>query len=158
MANSFIDAKKVHKQKQLNIIMVIVTVIALIYISARGAYYTQEHPGTAMIFAVSSSLMTITEDPLAVSFSGDFIKIFSVVGLIVGFIAYCAYDKRILNRHYTEGEQYGTAKWQTVESTKFYNRKFTEPVGNFQKLSVVYEYQTHRTEQQCHDHRWPRIR
>ena len=97
MANSFIDAKKVHKQKQLNIIMVIVTVIALIYISARGAYYTQEHPGTAMIFAVSSSLMTITEDPLAVSFSGDFIKIFSVVGLIVGFIAYCAYDKRILN-------------------------------------------------------------
>lgn len=129
MANSFIDAKKVHKQKQLNIIMVIVTVIALIYISARGAYYTQEHPGTAMFFAVSSSLMTITEDPLAVSFSGDFIKIFSVVGLIVGFIAYCAYDKRILNRHYTEGEQYGTAKWQTVESTKFYNRKFTEPVG-----------------------------
>lgn len=129
MANSFIDAEKVHRQKKTNIIIAVLTILFVIYAGARGAYYEKQNPGTATYVAVLMSLTTIPQAPFAVSFSGSFLETTSILLILTAFLAWCAYDKKILNRHYTEGEQYGTAKWQTVESTKFYNRKFTEPIG-----------------------------
>lgn len=129
MANSFIDAKKVHRQKQIDIAVAIISVLALIYVCARGAYYKAENPDTPSYIALFSALITIAEDPFAVRFSGEFPQLLFITGVLAAFAVWCSYDKKLINKHYTDGEQYGTAKWQTVESTKFYNRKFTEPVG-----------------------------
>lgn len=129
MANSFIDAKKVHRQKQTDIAVAVISVLALIYLCARGAYYAEANPDTPLYIALFASAMTIADDPLAVTFTGQFPQLLFTTGILVGFAVWCSFDKKLMNKHYTDGEQYGTAKWQTVESTKFYNRKFTEPIG-----------------------------
>lgn len=128
MANSFIDIKKVHRQKMINIATAIFTVILVVYLCARGSYYVKDHPDTPEFVAIIMSLSG-SFDPFAVSFDQKFFQIFAPVMIVVGAAAFFAHDQKVLNRHYTDGEQYGTAKWQSVESIKFYNRKFTEPVG-----------------------------
>ncbi len=129
MANSFIDAQRVHREKKINIIMVILTILAILYICARGSYYMKDNPDTPEFIALATSLMTIAEAPFAVLFDRQCLKLFGLTSVVAGFAAWCAVDSRILNRHYTDGEQFGTARWQTVQSIKLYNKKFTEPIG-----------------------------
>jgi len=129
MANSFIDADKVHKQKKINIIFAIIAVLALIYICARGSYHLNENPDTPAFLALIIGITTIETDPFAMLFDRQFLNLFGLTGIIALFIVWCAYDTKVINKHYTDGEQYGTAKWQTIESIKMFNRKFNAPLG-----------------------------
>lgn len=129
MANSFINAQKTHKERKIQIVCVILSILALAYLCARGSYYIAIHPDTPAFVALIMSTETLAEKPFAVLFNKQFFSLFGISSILAGFIVWCAYDHMILNKHYTDGEQCGTAKWQTVSSIKNYNRKYTAPYG-----------------------------
>lgn len=129
MANSFINAQKTHKERKIQIACVILNILALVYLCGRGSYYIAMHPDTPAFMALLMSTETLVEEPFAVLFDKQFVSLFGISSILAGFIAWCAYDHMVLNKHYTDGEQCGTAKWQTVPSIKQYNRKFTAPYG-----------------------------
>lgn len=129
MANSFINAQKTHKERKIQIVCVIISILALVYLCARGSYYMFLHPDTPAFVALFMCTETLIQEPMAVLFDKQFFSLFGISSILAGFITWCAYDHMILNRHYTDGEQCGTAKWQTVPSIKNYNRKFTAPYG-----------------------------
>lgn len=107
----------------------ILSILTLAYLCARGAHYIAIHPDTPAFVALLMGTETLIEEPFAVLFDEQFVSLFGISLIAAGFAAWCAYDHMILNKHYTDGEQCGTAKWQTVPSIKQYNRKFTAPYG-----------------------------
>lgn len=129
MANTFIDARKTSKEHKMILIFAILGIVLFVYLSARGNYYLEKHPGKSILIAFLSSLTTIGDAPFAVSFQGDFLKNFVIEALITTFFLWCVIDTKILNRHYTDGEQCGTAKWQTPATIKKFNKRYTEPYG-----------------------------
>lgn len=129
MANSFIDAQKNHRQKKIFSVCVVLGVITLLYLCGRGAYYMEENPDTGAFIAILMSTMDIGERPFAITFRGNFVQVLVPVSVMALFGVWMVYDHSVVNKHYTDGEQCGTAAWQTVESIKMYNRKFNAPYG-----------------------------
>ena len=131
MANStiYIDARKSHREKILAIIGVILAFLFLVYLCARAALYMQQNPETGAFFAVLNVILGFGNDPWALSFSTPFPQTLFVMTVISLFLAWCIYDHNIANRHYKDGEQYGTAKFMTVEMIRAFNMKFNAPYG-----------------------------
>lgn len=129
MTHSYIDIQRHRNIKMQNIILTVIGIIVLAYLCARGNYYMQQNPDTPVFLGMFIALSNINKEPLAISFQGDFLKIFLITGTIVGVMLWFNYDTRYLNRHYKDGEQYGTSAFQTETTIKDYNRKYTEPYG-----------------------------
>lgn len=118
-----------HWEKKIKMIFAVLAIMILVYLCARGAYYKAENPDSPLFMALLFSTIDLAEHPFAVALDGQFLQLFGMVGVLALFIVWCAFDTKIINKHYTDGEQCGTAKWQTVPSIKTYHRKFTAPYG-----------------------------
>lgn len=55
------------------------------------------------------SAMDIGEHPFAVMFRGNFVQVLVPVSVMALFGVWMVYDHSVVNKHYTDGEQCGTA-------------------------------------------------
>ena len=129
MANGFIDTKRNAKEKRLQIIMGIAGILLLMYLCARSARYQVDNPEMLMFEAFFLVLSRIGEEPFALYFGQEFWETFGTMGILAALAVWVAFDKRIMNRHYKDGEQSGTAAWQTPKTIQMFNRKFNAPYG-----------------------------
>lgn len=126
-SNIYIDTEKVHREKRLTAIFAAIAILILIYVCARGSYFIRQNPETPEFYAMAMSLKEVVSDPFAVRFDQQFLKLLGLCSAVVFFFIGVIYDKRVTNRHYTDGEQCGTAKWQTMMSIKKFNKRFNAP-------------------------------
>lgn len=129
MANSYIDMKKTEADRKLKIFVAVFGFLVFIYICARTAYYMDETGETSLFLAMVAVIPTLQTNILAVSFNKTFFSVFGIGGIILLFIIFAIRDQKALNAHYTDGEQCGTAKWQTIKTIKDFNRVYNAPYG-----------------------------
>lgn len=55
---------------------------------------------------------TLSENPFALAFNKTFFSVFGLGLIVIVILAQVARDHKVLNAHYKDGEQCGTAKWQ----------------------------------------------
>lgn len=129
MANTYIDTKKDAEERKLRLIIASISLIVFTYLCARAAYYMDEADETSLLRALFYIIPNIQYGIFAVSFGKTFFKSFIVAGCITVFILFAIRDQKRLNEHYTDGEQCGTAKWQTPQSIKQFNCVYNAPYG-----------------------------
>ena len=129
MANGYIDTKREAQERKLHIAMAVAGFILLAYICARCARYQVENAGIGLPEALVTILMNFGSAPFAFSFGTEFWEAFATLGILAAIVVWVAQDQKVLNRHYKDGEQSGTAAWQTPKSIQTFNRKYNAPYG-----------------------------
>jgi len=125
----YIDPQKVTRQKITRVIISVIAVIILAYICARGTYEMQVRKESAFFLTLFNSFDVALENWNRLSFSGEFWEWFLLSSILCLFAVWVRYDQHYNDRHYKDGEQYGTASFQTTSSIKAFNRKFNLPLG-----------------------------
>lgn len=83
--------------------------------------------GYSFIEGLDGALTHLVQHPFQVEINALFFK-YSFFGIAAAaFFAFFVYNDTIRNKHYTTGEESGTAKWHS--NYKAYNEKYTEPYG-----------------------------
>lgn len=131
MANStiYIDAKKAHREKIISFVVIGISILFLAYITARMTKILQSDSEKTALIALIDVLLNFGEDPLGLSFKKPFPETMFVMSVVAAFSAWCYHDYKTTNAHYKDGEQYGTAKFMTVEMTRAFNERFNAPYG-----------------------------
>lgn len=124
-----LNVKKEESDRKLQYIMIGIGFIFFTYLCARTAYYMDATGQTSMFLAMVYVIPTLSENPFALAFNKTFFSVFGLGLIVIVILAQVARDHKVLNAHYKDGEQCGTAKWQNPRSIKMFNRKFNAPYG-----------------------------
>lgn len=132
----YIDAQREHKDKIFHTVLAIAGVIAIFYICARAEYIYETESGTKFISIVTAFIKLFDfrhpEQYLQLRINLEFFKMLGVIYVLVAFCVWAYFDQKFVNRHYKDGEQFGTAEFHTVESMREFNKQFNLPLGSIE--------------------------
>lgn len=131
MASNYVDKDRLRQKKILIIVCSIATILVLVYICARAAWYAADAGADGTTIAHLMAALMMQGNPLDLNFSPKYFVPFVIpVTLVCGFMVFGAYDTQVRDKHKLHGTEQGTAKFMDTKMLEMYNMKYTYPEGS----------------------------